>query len=134
MITATRLHMTTVTCLHSDHSHTPSQGSQPHTFTGIAATRLHMITATRLHMITATRLHMITATCLHSYHSHTPSHDHMRIPCQSQCRGHRFDPWSGKVSQATGQLSQHATTGESPRAAVKTQWSQKQVNTYFQIA
>ena len=81
--------VTAATHLHSDHSHRPSQGSQPQDFTRIAATHLHMITvrnaftgiaATRLHMITATCLHMITVTCLHSDHSHTPSHDHSHTP------------------------------------------------------
>ena len=27
-----------------------------------------------------------------------------------QCRKHGFDPWSGKIPQATDQLSPHATT------------------------
>ena len=31
-----------------------------------------------------------------------------------QCRGHRFDPWSGKISRATEQLSLCATTTEPP--------------------
>ena len=30
-----------------------------------------------------------------------------------QCRGHRFDPWSRKISQAEGQLNPHVTTTES---------------------
>ena len=29
-----------------------------------------------------------------------------------QCRGHEFEPWSGKISHATEQLSPCATTTE----------------------
>ena len=32
-----------------------------------------------------------------------------------QCRGHGFDPWSGKISHAVGQLSPHTTTTEAVR-------------------
>ena len=31
-----------------------------------------------------------------------------------QCRRHSFDPWSGKIPQATGQLSPRATTAAAP--------------------
>ena len=30
-----------------------------------------------------------------------------------QCRGHKFNPWSGKIPHAMGQLSWRATTTES---------------------
>ena len=32
-----------------------------------------------------------------------------------QCRGHGFDPWSGKISHAVRQLSPHTTTTEAAR-------------------
>ena len=36
-----------------------------------------------------------------------------------QCKGHRFDPWSGRIPHALGQLSPFATTTEA--------WTQKPV-------
>jgi len=35
----------------------------------------------------------------------------------SQCGGHRFYPWSGKIPHATGQLSPRTTTTE-PRSVL----------------
>ena len=47
-----------------------------------------------------------------------------------QCREHRFNPWSGRISHATGHLSlcsatRKAITMRSPCATTKTQYSQK---------
>ena len=41
-----------------------------------------------------------------------------------QCRGHRFNPWSGKIPLASDQLSQCATTAEcKPEPGSRSYWS-----------
>ena len=37
-----------------------------------------------------------------------------------QCRGHRFDPWSGKIPRAMEQLSSHTTTTDPVLQSLRT--------------